>query len=346
MIGNRMSQMNARLGADCSDPDKSMPTRVKRTTIYLIASFIFALAYQIPGWPNIFEGVNGYPMIDRTVYESQLITDNFVIDNIRYFTPIMYFTFEWTWGSLLAYLNRIIGLSPDNIFFLITTFVLWRFSFDVITRAGWIYLPFLINPLIVDFAFSQMRLALAIAFISFVWTWRRGVVLTILIYIFSVTIHTASILFIVAQISSHLFKRNSSLNLSILVSIGALISISIGPLRKQILSVINDRRVDYHDMSSSMAYLSFWIILLLYLLYIFRYYKNKSLMDIRYSIVILSIVSTNILTGGYSTRFIAASFPSLLISMAGLEKKSTVMIFTIFTSYTILLWMYWLRILG
>ncbi|AZI36359.1 hypothetical protein EGO55_10680 [Caenibius tardaugens NBRC 16725] len=285
-------------------------------------------------------------MVDRAVYENLLLTRNLVIDYIHDFTPIMYFTFEWSWHSLLAYLNRVVGLSADQIFFLITTFILWRFSFDVLTKIGWQYLPLLINPLVVNFAFSQLRTALAIALISFVWRGQRGIGLTVVIYILATTIHTAMIIFLICHIASHLFKNNNYFNFLALASIGAAIAIAIGPLREMILSTINDRRTDYLDMASSAAYLSFWILLLLFHGVIFKFRNRIMSLDARYSITILSIVAINILTGGYSTRFIAASFPSLLISMKDLGGNRSRMIFSIFIPYTIILWMYWFRILG
>lgn len=313
-----------------------------RTRVYYIVTFLFALLYQTPDWPSIFQQVYHYPMIDRAVYENALIQHNLPVDYILDFEGLRYFTFEWLWNASLAYLNRDLGLRPDQIFFFITTLVLWRFSFEVSMRVGLIYVPLLLNPLIVDFAFSQLRLAAAIGIISFFWRNQRGLALTIFAYVSCISIHTSVLLFAVMHLSANIFAKPRILNLAILILVGLSISAAIGPLRGALLGAVGDRRSGYYDMSSSIAYLSFW--LLLWILLLARWRDSMRSIDSRYAIVILSILALNTVTGGYSTRFIAAAFPALLVSMVEWKSKPVSLALIIFIPYSFLQWLYWLRV--
>lgn len=312
-------------------------------------SFAIALIYCTPGWPDLFSSVYGFPMIDRRVYELQIIYENLPVDYIHFFDFIQYFTFEWVWNSSLAFLSRTAGLSPDQIFMLISVFVLWRFVFEVATRAGWVYVILLLNPLIVDFAFSQLRLAFAVAVLSFFWTGQRGRVVTITAYVLCFSIHTAIFLFAVMHFAARKFSAPNRISLLVLVFTGALIAVMIGPLREVILGVVGDRRAEYKDMSSSLPYLSFWIAM--FFLLLFRWKKTIEKLDGRYAVIVLSLVFVNAFFGGYSTRFIAAAFPSLVIAMSNhraLVNRDRMVIINpvllLFVPYSILQWLYWFRI--
>lgn len=306
--------------------------------------FLFSILYQIPNWPEIFKSIYGYPMIDRTIYEVAILYYNLPIDYIFYYDLISIFTREFLWNAALAYLNRSVGLAPEQIFFVISTFVIWRFSIEIVYRAGWIYLPLLVNPLIVDFSFSQLRLSCAIAIISFFWRGQRRFVPTFIAYVLCTSIHTAIFLFALMHLVANIFHKPTIFNLMVLILTGFAISIATGPMREIILGAAGDRRAEYYDMSSSAVYLLFWVIMLLLILINFRNIIYS--LDIRYAIIILSIVLLNIFTDGYSTRFIAAAFPSLIISMGIYGAKPINPIIVIFIPYSILQWLYWLRIDG
>jgi len=307
-----------------------------------LAALCFALLYQIPNWPELFESIYGYPMRDRTVYEMSLLYFDLPVDYIYSFDPLSTFTRELLWNSSLAYLHRNLGFTTDQIFFVISTFVIWRFCVEIVGRAGWPYVLLLINPLVVDFAFSQLRLACAIAVLSFFWRGQRGLVATVLAYVACTSIHTAVILFALIHLAANTLNKTTVSNAVWLVAIGFALSFAIGPMREVILGAVGDRRADYQDMSSTPIYLLFWVLMLGLLLASFK--NSLQSVDTRYTIVILSIVSLNLFTGGYSTRFIAAAFPSLIISMGEYPSKPANIVMLIFIPYAIMQWAYWLRI--
>ncbi|WBX84778.1 hypothetical protein [Sphingosinicella microcystinivorans] len=317
---------------------------VKRKPISLLfLSFLFSIAFQLPGWPEIFSYVNGHQMTDRSVYERMVTGFDLPTDYISEYSLIMYFSAEFLWNMFLSYLNRSIGLSVDQIFFLITTMVIWRISFEIASRAGWIYTLLLMNPLIIDYAFSQLRIAFAIFIISFFWTGQRGKVITFFAYAVCASIHTSIFLFAIMHFSVNKFFDSRFKNLIMLCLTGFLIAILVGPLREAVLGAIGDRRAEYHDMSSTFYYLFFWILMWFFCL--FRWKDIMASADGRYALIILSIVIVNAFTGGYSTRFIAAAFPSLVISMNKWPSKPVSLITLLFIPYASLQWLFWLRVI-
>jgi len=312
------------------------------STRVFVGTFLFSLLMQIPNWPEVFFKVYSYEMKDRFTYELMLLERNLPTDFIFDFYGLMYFTYEWTWNSGLSYLHRDLGLDPSFIFLVISFFVIWRFSTEIVERVGWMYLPFLVNPLVIDYAFSQLRLAFALAIVSLVWRGGKSHILTAVVYLFCMTIHTAVLIFAAMHFLSRFNLNKNYKNLIILIGFGFAVSVATGPLREQILGAIGDRRVDYHDMSSSLLYLSFWFVL--WLLLLIRWKSTFESIDGRYSIIVLSIVVMNIVTGGYSIRFISAAFPSLIIVMANWGRSSALMF--VFSLYGIFQWLYWFKILG
>jgi hypothetical protein len=311
--------------------------------IFHIPALAFAILFQIPGWPDIFEGVYGYPMVDRSVYGAQILDYNLPIDYLPEFDFISYFTFELLWNRSIAFLAREMQLSTDQIFFLLTTLIIWRFTFMIAVSAGWLYVPLLVNPLVVDFAFSQLRLATAIALVSFFWRSEKASILKISGYIAATSIHTAIVLFGAMHLASHHFSLPRFRNLAALVLFGFFVAIAIGPARELILNTIGDRRAEYHDMSSSILYLSFWIIV--WALFLAQWRTAMATLDGRFAIIILSIVALNAVFQGYSIRFIAASFPSIVVAMAGWRSIPIALPIALFLPYSVLQWLYWLRVL-
>lgn len=340
--GNSLSQLPKSLARARIRPWPRFSVKYSRLAWLYITTLIFSLLFQIPGWPEIFEKINFYPMIDRTVYKIKIITYNLSTDYIFDFDLLSYFTREWLWNSSIAYLNRQVGLNPDQIFFIVTTIVIWRFAFEIASRANWLCILFLINPLVIDFAFSQLRLAFAMAILSFFWSGQRGRFITIVAYMVCTSIHTATILFAIMHFSANRFSAPTRKNLTILCLTGTVIALAIGPFREIVLSGLEDRRATYSDMSSSTTYLLFWV--LMWMLLLSRWKYSVVNFDGRYSIIVLSIVAVNIVTGGYSTRFIAAAFPSLIITMVKWPSKPVSLVLMIFMPYSILQWFYWLRL--
>jgi hypothetical protein len=153
-------------------------------------------------------------------------------------------------------------------------------------------------------------------------------------------IHTAVPLFAIMHFAANKFTASTRMNSLALCLTGVLIATAIGPFREVILGAVGDRRAEYYDVSSTAAYLSFWIVMWVLLLY--RWKDTMTSIDARYALIILSIVAMNVFTGGYSSRFIAAAFPSLVITMSHWRSKPFSLITLLFVPYASLQWVYWL----
>jgi hypothetical protein len=120
---------------------------------------------------------------------------------------------------------------------------------------------------------------------------------------------------------------------------GIVVSFVIGPLRGVILGYLHDRRADYPDLPSTVLFSSYWLALLIY-----AYFEKKSYLDsplVCYAVLVLALIAGNLLWGGYSTRFLAASFPALIIAMVSTRMALRPFVVTAFTVYAGIQWIYW-----
>jgi hypothetical protein len=310
--------------------------------IALAFSLLFALLFQAPNWPDLFYNLHGFPMRDRYVYETMILSYSLPTDYIYDFSAILYFTSEWLWNFSLSYAVRNLGISIDTLFFVITTIVLWRMAYEVFTRAGAIYVPLLVNPLVVDFAFSQLRLALAISLVSFFWNRPKLSLAAVAAYIACTSIHTSIVLFAVMHLAAHYAgSRPRVSSIAKLVIVGFAVSMLIGPLRGAVLGLISDRRADFGELGSTPVYMAFWIAMLA--LMVFRWRQSLLSTDSRYAVIILSTVFFNLFTAGYSTRFIAAAFPALIVAMSQWRSGPINLMVLAFVPYAAAQWLYWLK---
>lgn len=315
-----------------------------------LACLLFSLAYVSIPWPELFESVNGYPMTDRIVYQVQILTGNLYIDYSGYDSKMSYITGEYLWQLALKFLSRQAGLSPDAIFGGVSVIVIFAFSLTITRSIGLPWIVLLLNPLVVNFAFSQLRLALAVGlaliFLNFYINRPfRAAVMAVALSM----VHTATILFFFMGGAAKLIAAKSAWSrkyvaLVPLILSGIVVALLIGPARETILGLAGDRRAAYNDLSSTGFYLSFWVVLLFVLFYRWKATSNR--FETAFTISILSLVATNLVTGGYSTRFIAAAFPFLIISMASLDAKYRAIVLFSFGIYALSQWAYWFRLLG
>lgn len=314
-----------------------------RAILINIACLIFAAFYQMPNWPELFEQISGHPMVDRSVYERMLLEQDLPTDRLQDFTIVQLFSLEWLWNAGLSVATRYVGATPDEVFTIISLIFLWRFAVETAYRAGLISILLLINPLVVDLAFSQLRLALALAIMCLCYRGQFGRIGTVVGYTLCASIHTAIVLFAAMHFAASRPHNKLSWGWAVLlVALGVSVSLATGPFRDEILQVVGDRRIDYHDMSSSLMYLSFWFLMWAFL--VLKYPETLSASDSRYALIVLSVVVANIFTGGYSTRFIAASFPWLISTMCSWPSKPQGMMALVFIPYAIFQWAYWFNV--
>ncbi|MXS84838.1 hypothetical protein ABO04_02635 [Nitrosomonas sp. HPC101] len=325
---------------------------ISKTTLDTIAVLGFAMVVVAIPWEEIFRTVNGYGFIDKGVYSDYFLNQTSVLDYKEFSGVLSYVSNEFLWHYAIGWLVSNTGILIDHVFLAISCITLLVFGLLLAKWLGIYALPLLVNPLVIDFAFSQYRLALAISILGAAYLlYGRYRAVPIALVLASLFIHSGTTLFIliyaavwVANWLSVRFQAGCSAVFFMLFAVGAFISLLIGPLREALLSAIGDRRAEYHDMSSSLLYSLFWIALLI------PFYLNRrylvTLDYARYALVIVSIVFVNVFHSGYSTRFLAAAFPCLISTILSLHSAIKIMVTVLFIAYAMLQWLYWLRILG
>lgn len=329
-----------------------MKTIIDRATFNTIAVLGFVTVIIAVPWEEIFRAVNGYGFIDKGVYSEYFLYKTSVLDYKEFSGILSYVSNEFLWHYAIGWLINNTGILIDHVFLAISFITLLIFGLLLAKWQGIHALPLLVNPLVIDFAFSQYRLALAISILSAAYLLHgRYRAIPFALVLTSLFIHSGATLFIliyaavwlVQWLSIH-FRIGCSAVFVILFAVGAFISLLIGPLREVLLSAIGDRRAEYHDMSSSLLYSLFWIALLIPF-YLSRRYL-VTLDYARYALVIISIVFVNIFHGGYSTRFLAAAFPCIVSAVLSVHGVMRIMISVLFIFYAAFQWLYWFRLLG
>ncbi|PCI88902.1 MAG: hypothetical protein COB24_00045 [Hyphomicrobiales bacterium] len=299
-------------------------------------------------WPQIYFDIYHIEMNDRYIYIIQAEAFALITDYFDYFEWTSYITHEFLWGSTLGFVTRDLGVDIETLFFIFSVSIVFLFIYIVFRQVGWVATLFILNPLIIDFAFSQLRLAVAIFFLSLAYLVKpKSLKISILLLVLTPFIHTASILFVfiyfAAYFTDEKYFKVMIWRLLALVFIGLIIGLAIGPFREIILSSVNDRRSEYQDISSSNLYLMYWMMLFGTLL--FQYQNSMKTFELRYSICILSIIFVNVIFSGYSSRFLAASFPFLIIAIWKVDQRKFSSIQILFAVYVVFQWAYWFRLL-
>lgn len=315
--------------------------------LFVILFTIFIVA--IP-WPDIFQGVNGYPFSDRTNYTNHVLNQRNMLEGKVFDSLQSYITEEFLWHFSIGGLINNIGIPIDLCFGIISFATIYVFSRIIALHVGILGLILLVNPLVIDLAFSQLRMALAAATLGFAYLVRENrSTLSIFLAILTPFIHTASVIFLAiyaAVLSTRwIFNRKwQYFEIVALFTVGATVSLLIGPLREFVLSYIGDRRAVYPDVSSTFAYSLFWISLIVPLsLSCPRILKYDY---VRCTFVVLALVVVNLTHGGYTTRFLAVFFPFIVASIFKIQASIALPVILAFVYYTVLQWFYWLRLLG
>lgn len=323
----------------------------RNSVIQSISVFVFSILFVATPWETLYQHFNGDLFNDRQVYINYFLHEQNILVQKNFDSIASYFTNEVLWHYFIALLVSDFGINIEYVFTIISFLVIYVFGLLFIRwRMVW-FLVFLVNPLVVAFAFSQLRLALAMSLLGFAYlSYRKLKTLPIVLSFGATLIHTGSIFFILIYIATnvvgHLRSRklgNVGLLFFFMVVWGVFLSIMAGPAREILLAILNDRRADYDyaEVSSSVLYLSFWVSLIIPF-----YICRQTIMKFdygRYAIAIIAIVCMDVVYGGYSTRFLAAGFPCVVASifrLRGLVKYGTIVLLL---AYVVFQWMYWLK---
>lgn len=254
---------------------------------------------------------------------------------------------EQLWNKGVRILVADYHLSLDEIFFGVSFLLLFSFAYFVAVRSKIYIVPLLLNPIVIDLAFSQLRMSMALVFLMIAASSKSKFIITVL-FVAGFFIHTATMLF--AALAFGIYKvvqysiKNDYEGFSSyfsLFSFGFIVALIVGPLRSVILEFFGDRRANYDIAASGWAYASFWLLLLAVTMFqrkdFFRNFDNA---------IAVSMLSTFVFCTGfgvYGIRFIAASFPMILVSMYRLGHVERPFVILAFMSFSIFQWLFWIR---
>lgn len=323
---------------------------LRRTLPRALTAGVFSTLFVAVPWPHIWLSLYGYPMIDRNHYLEQIAGRNLPTDYLPYDSWLSFYTDEFLWSWLLSSLTRDLALSPEVVLGAVSWLTIFVFASIVLRGASVWYLFFLVNPLVVDFAFSQSRSALAISLLGIALLLSRRLRwLRFLLVGAAILVHSSMPLFAgFYALAQFLARRDAKTEadafgrLMALLTAGVLVALATGPLRVVILSVLGDRRVDYpENFTTSTLFMSFWVFLLAWLVVDWR--ANSESIETATVIPVLALAAANVALQGYSTRFIAAFFPFVVVTIARLNRRWSGLPGVLYLGYAVLQWAYWLR---
>ncbi len=295
-----------------------------------------------------WEVIHGKEFVDLERYTNYFLSGTSVLEYRSFETIADMFLGEILWHSVIPYLNNVVGINLEYIFTGISFICGVSFSAFLYKRVGVWALLFLINPLFISLAFSQLRMALAFSLLIIAYEYRKYF-LHFVLALASIFIHTSMLLFIslflFVRIVVYLGHRNlidTLINKIVLLFVGVIFALLLGPLRDVLLGFFGDRRIGYGDISSSLLYTSIWIgLLLISLIQSKKFYEDEVN---SYAVIMLTIASLSSVVGGYTTRLLAVSLPFILVAIFNFAKKSRTITIFVLVIYMVFQWVYWIQI--
>ncbi|MBU2177458.1 MAG: hypothetical protein KJ556_20390, partial [Gammaproteobacteria bacterium] len=281
----------------------------ERKLVAMLVSLLFAVVFISINW----EGVFGHQFEDRQVY---FFLFQGKPDYDLEFNQDTFFFFlfnEQLWNKGVRWLNLSVGLSLNEIFGGVTFLVALSYCYFVTSRVGPLGFIFILNPIFIDLACSQLRMAAAMVLLLLAFNTRVRM-LSLLFICMAFFIHTASFLFFFIAFAVHLvikwsekYDYQNIVSCTLLVVTGCLVAVAVGPLRVWILSYLGDRRVNYDADASNWLYASIWIFILA-ISYLqerkfFRDYSNAIAVTFLSVFVFCTVFSV------YGLRFLSAALP-------------------------------------
>lgn len=322
-----------------------MNLTVKKNALFaIIISSILSLVLAAIPW----EFWRGSEYYDRENYTNTIDNSLNKIYWFDYDTFLSKLSNEWLWHKFLDFSVDTLHLNSAEILFFISVFLVFTSSLFLARRYGYLSVIFLLNPLFINFMYSQLRLAfvMALLFVSY-YLYKKNNKLYLLLVLITPFIHTSAVTFVAMFAAALMFENTVKIKpifkttLSILIGLG--IGIATGPLMSTILTAIDDRRSEYIDMSSSIVYMSFWLIL-------FAYFSLKGLFESKHrtfsfyiSLMVLALVAVQTVMGGYASRFLVALFPFVIAAMLETKAKEQPIVIISYLAYSFMLWFYWIN---
>lgn len=271
-------------------------------------------------WDVVYKG----DFIDRITYYNLIVYFENRIHYISYDNFFSYIKEEWLWSYLTLIWQEFFKLDAENLFYIISFLCIFSNLLILKLYKSLKYSIFFINPIFIDFFYSQLRLALAISFIFisyYLYENNKNKFLILLLIILSIFIHTTSLIFI-ASIYILIFTEKIYLKYLFAIIFPIIIGFLTGIYRSSFLGFIGDRRVEYADMTGEWYVLLFYFILFIILCSVFFLKKYKGNLNNIYFISLTgySLCFFGYILGGYPSRFLVAMYAFILLGFNFLPK--------------------------
>lgn len=318
-------------------------TSLEKKILALIVSLFFATVFLAINW----EGVFGAKFEDRQVffymfqnkpdYDLEFNKDTFFFFLIN----------EQLWNKGVRWLNTSMGLSLAEIFGIVTFLCAFAYSYFVAIRVSPLAVPLLVNPIFIDLACSQLRMAMAMVLLLFAYD-SRIKSLKVILLCAAFFIHTASFLFLFIVFSVYVVVKLSErynfqniVSCTFLIVNGLLVAIVVGPLRAWILEFLGDRRVNYAAEASTWTYASAWMLILL----VSYFQKREFFRDFTNAIAVtfLSVFVFCTAFSVYGLRFLSVALPFVFVALFRMGPIERPLIILVFLAYSIVQWVFWVR---
>ena len=314
--------------------------RALRTTDWIAAAAFAWLTAVIP-----WEALQGHPFVDNVVYTEHFLHEESIFRYTDFRGAIDYVINEALWEYLVTTLVHSLGIPIAWVFLAISVGCVFVFGLFVSRRHGWAAVILLLNPLMITFAYDQLRLALAFSLVLIAYMIRSRWIAAAL-FIPAALIHTSIAVFAGAYFAIRTLVRRVSpagqhpyALFGLLTLMGLTVSVMIGPWRSAILGYFGDRRALLTGATNStLAYSSFWVGLLAVLLLQPRRFLSDEVHA--FSVFVLSITAANLVTGGYTLRFLSVGLPMIVASMLDVTLSLRLLTVSLYVIYCGFQWMY------
>ena len=294
-------------------------------------------------------GIHGVPQHDRAVYVGQIDGGWLGYDVPGPRNPLDYIRDEYVWGWVLNLLVRVIGLSPDGAFLVITAVAVFTAACIVVRYARPLTLVLLLNPIFVQLVTDQLRISLALSVLGWIYLLgRKHIWAAAPLVAVAAVIHTSSPVFAMVLTASVVSgadwpSRRPAAQYAIMASSGIAGAVLFGPLRDVILGYFGDRRVGEVYRTSSGAFYVFWALLLLALT--LSWAETRRTTTGRYALGGLWWVLGAVVTLGYPDRILASILPYVISAMVRLKAPLRDLAVLGYLVNTMILWLFWFRVI-
>jgi hypothetical protein len=291
-------------------PLRAMPTLELQEPLTLslpkwLRQLLIGLAFALCLWMIDWEGLRGAPFEDIYTYLDAFTNRQYSLDPTG--TWIEWYTQEYLWRLGIYWLAERYPI--ESLFSFLTFASLAASAVFVAVRArSPLYLAILVNPLVIDLAFSQVRSAVAMALVWIALLLPRIPRIALLLaapFVHSAVGIYSAVLLIPWDWS---FIRRRAALVAVVVFIGA--AFTLGPLRSEILEGIGDRRALIETESSGVL---FTLMLCAYALPFVRLLRDRMAFLVTLS-SILCLVTYLFAANG--NRFVAMTMPALAVALS------------------------------